>query len=249
MLELVEETPASHPLGLDLWLWRINAADETIRASRAAHLNADEAARAAAFTNDALRSRFELGRGRMREILAGYLGCAPRDVPLSTGPHGKPHLAEGAPGKGPSFNMAHSGGWAALIAAPHGVTLGIDIEAERDVDPEIAERYFSVQERAELDALPRDAWRAGFFNAWTRKEALLKALGSGLTRPLDSFDVTLTPGAPARLTRLSGALAERWQLLPIALHARFPGCIAVRHSGPVEITLREGHLPVDGAQR
>jgi len=96
-------------------------------------------------------------------------------------------------------------------------------------------------------ALPPELWETGFFNAWTRKEALLKALGAGLTRPLDSFDVTLAPGEPARLTRLSGALAERWQLLPLELGPRFPGCIAVRHDGAVTLTLREGMLPLPAA--
>lgn len=230
-------------VALDLWLWPLDAPPER-RAALAAHLDASELARATGYHRDSDRAAFEVARGRMREILGGYLGCAPRAVPLVTGPHGRPLLGTGAGGRGPAFNLAHAGGWAALVTGPHRLALGIDIEPWREVEPEVAARFFSPAERAELAALPPDQWRAGFFNAWVRKEALLKALGAGLMRPLDSFDVTLTPAAPARLTRLSGAVASRWQLHPLELRPGFPGCIALRHAGPVALTVREGALPL-----
>jgi 4'-phosphopantetheinyl transferase len=232
-------------LGLDLWLWPLEAGPER-RAALAAHLDAPERARAGGYQRPGDRAAFEIARGRMREILAGYLGCAPRDVPLITGPHGRPVLGAAAGGRGPAFNLSHAGGWAALVTGPHGIALGIDIEPWRHVAPELADRFFSPAERAELAALPADQWQAGFFNCWVRKEALLKALGSGLTRPLDSFDVTLAPGAPARLTRFSGALAARWQLRPIELRPDFPGCVALRHAGPAALTVRKGALPLPG---
>ncbi|MEM1428432.1 MAG: 4'-phosphopantetheinyl transferase superfamily protein [Pseudomonadota bacterium] len=235
---------AAHALALDLWLWPLDERGQAQHASLRAHLSEEERSRAAAFFRPEHRRRYEIARGRMREILAGYLGCAPRAVPLAAGLHGKPALTEGAGGAGPAFNLSHAGGWAALVAGPHGLALGIDIEPHRAVEPALAERFFSAAEQQALAALPPEEWRAGFFNAWTRKEALLKALGAGLTRPLDSFDVTLSPGSPARLERLSGALAERWQLLPLDLGPGFPGCIAVRHAGEITLTLREGALPL-----
>jgi len=233
-LELVD---TEERVALDLWLWRLDLPPAR-HAALAAHLAPAERARARAFVKPGDRAAYEAARGRMREILAGLLGCAPQDVPLVTDRQGKPHLDEGATGTGPSFNLSHAGGRAALVTGPHGLAIGIDIEPHRPVEPALADRFFSPTERAELAALQGEAWRAGFFNAWTRKEALLKALGAGLTRPLDSFDVTLTPGAPARLTRLSGALAERWQLLPLEIAPDFPGCIALRHAGQVALTLR-----------
>ena len=230
-------------VALDLWLWPLDAAPER-RAALAAHLDAPERARAAACPRAADRAAFEVARGRMREILGGSLGCAPRDVPLVPGPHGRPVLGAAAGGRGPAFNLSRAGGWAALVTGPHGLALGIDIEPVAPVAPDLPERFFSPAEREELAALPPDRRQAGIFNGWTRKEALLKALGSGPTRPLDSFDVTLAPGAPARLLRLSGALAARWTLQPLDLRPDFPGCIALRHSGPVAVTVREGALPL-----
>lgn len=235
-------------LTLDLWLWPLTA-DAAHLESLAAHLSAAERARADGFTKPDDSAAFILARGRLREILGGSLGCAPREVPLTTGAHGRPQLDQGADGHGPAFNLSHAGGWAALVTGPHGLPLGIDIEPHRPIEPDLPARFFSPAEQAELGRLTGADWTAGFFNAWTRKEALVKALGAGLTRPLDSFDVSLTPGAPARLLRLSGAIASRWRLIPLELRPDFPGCIAVRHpeeAGEVKITLREGELPLPG---
>ena len=65
----------------------------------------------------------------------------------------------------------------------------------------VAERFFSPLERVLLSSLPPDRWVEGFFNCWTRKEAYIKALGVGLSYPLDAFDVSLAPGEPAQLMR------------------------------------------------
>lgn len=234
---------AGDTVALDLWLWRLDVAPAH-RDALAAHLEPGERTRAAAYIRDLDRERFIVARGRMREILGGYVGLAPKDVVLRPGSHGKPGLGEGPGGHGPSFNLAHAGGWAALVAGPHALPLGIDIEPWREVEQSVAERFFSASEREALGQLEGATWTAGFFNAWTRKEALLKAEGAGLSRPLDSFDVTLTPGAAARITRMTGGRGERWQLVPLELGPRFPGCIALRHSGEVRLTLREGTLPL-----
>jgi len=232
-------------LRLDLWLWPLDVPPARMDAL-SGHLDPAERTRAARMADPDRAARFVVGRGRLREVLGGLMGCAPRDVPLAQTARGKPVLAEGAAGRGPAFNLSHAGGWAALVAGAHGLALGIDIEPHRPISPGLPDRVFSPDERADLAALPPGDRQAGFFNGWTRKEALLKALGAGLSRPLDSFDVTLTPGLPARVTRLSGAVAGRWQLHHLELRPDFPGCIAVRHAGPVEIALRAGALPLPG---
>jgi len=72
---------------------------------------------------------------------------------------------------------------------------------------------FSAAEITELRTLPIDLQPQGFFNGWTRKEAYLKAQGCGLQQPLDSFDVTLTPGRPAQFLR---GVESRWNIAAFA---------------------------------
>ena len=216
---------------VELWLWRLDGA-ETAPEALAQHLDPAERARAARFARPGLAARYIAARGRMREILGRWTGTAPRALRFAEGAHGKPAL----PG-GPHFNLSHSGDLAALaVCASHEV--GVDIETRRPVESAVAERFFSPAERAALSALPAAAWEAGFFNAWTRKEAVIKALGLGLSLPLDCFDVTLAPGAPARLTRIDhpGTAAADWTLLPFDAAPDTPGALALRAGGrPVRL--------------
>ncbi|MEM9247225.1 MAG: 4'-phosphopantetheinyl transferase superfamily protein [Pseudomonadota bacterium] len=232
------------PITLDLWLWSLDGATPAAHAAYGALLNAEEQTRAAAFAAGPLKQRYVVGRGRMREILADALACAPQEVALAATAHGKPYLRPERHPNAPAFNLAHAGGWAALVTGPEGLTLGIDIEPVRPIDPEVAAISFSEAERAELATLSGPDWATGFFNGWTRKEAVVKALGAGLSYPLDSFDVTLRPGAAARVTRLAEADPTAWQLWPLALGDGFPGCIALCHRGDVTVALREGALPL-----
>ena len=85
-----------------------------------------------------------------------------------------------------------------MIAGIQGL-YGIEARAkDRELDAEsIAGRYFSPAEAAALAALHQRERTEGFFNAWTRKEAVVKAAGGGLSIALDSFEVSLRPGEPA----------------------------------------------------
>ncbi|MDV7143122.1 4'-phosphopantetheinyl transferase superfamily protein [Tropicimonas sp. TH_r6] len=87
-------------------------------------------------------------------------------------------------------------------------------------------------------------WPAGFFRRWTRREALVKALGTGLTVEMDALDVSLSPGAPAEMKaiRLPSARAEDWSLTHFDLADGFVGALATR--GPARITLRDCTLPL-----
>ena len=161
-------------------------------------LDADECRRASAFRRPVDRDRFVARRGLMRAELARELGVAPQMVRIAADEHGKPFLRDDSD---LAFNLSHSNGLA-LLATMRGGAIGCDIEWRNPelACPRVAERLFAPEEHEMLTALPPEQWIAGFYNCWTRKEAYVKALGLGLSHPLDAFTVSVAPGEPARFT-------------------------------------------------
>ena len=163
----------------------------------------EERQRASRFHFECDRRRFIVARGRLRQLLASRLGVKPQSVELSYGAHGKPALAHGSAAVDWRFNASHSMD-VAVYAFCRGREVGIDVEAIHSVQcaDAVAAHFFSRSELEAYRALdPRDK-QLGFFNCWTRKEAFIKALGEGLSFPLDEFDVSLSPDEPARLLRV-----------------------------------------------
>jgi 4'-phosphopantetheinyl transferase len=156
------------------------------------------------------REHFVAARSFLRLILAHYVGCGPRDLQFGYGLHGKPQL-QGVAGSEPiAFNLSHTRG-KAICAVALGRQVGVDIEQIRpEVDIlGIARTTFSSDEYARLTALPPGQHLAAFYACWTRKEAYIKALGAGLSYPLDAFDVSFEPNTPAQLLRSADGEAER----------------------------------------
>jgi 4'-phosphopantetheinyl transferase len=118
----------------------------------------------------------------------------------------------------------------ALIAVARSQEVGVDVERIVQLDTEaLVEQFFSPAERAALRALAPASKVRGFFDAWTRKEAYIKALGLGLAKPLDSFDVTLGPHHPARLLRDRDdpRANERWRLESLPVGEGFAAALAI----------------------
>lgn len=193
-------------------------------------LAADEAARAHRFVFERDRRHFIVARGLLRTLLGYYVGREPEGLQFTYGPYGKPALTMACGGDRLRFNLAHSQGYA-LYALTDGREVGVDIEYLRPLPDaeQIAEHYFSLQERAVLRSLPTDQKQEAFFHCWTRKEAYLKALGDGLARPLDQFAVSLTPGEPARLLSVAGDAREigRWSMRNLSLVSGYAGALVV----------------------
>ncbi|HED10543.1 MAG TPA: 4'-phosphopantetheinyl transferase superfamily protein, partial [Caldithrix abyssi] len=114
--------------------------------------------------------------------------------------------------------------------------VGVDIEHFRKetTTVKIAERFFSNKEVQAFLALNDEQREEGFFNAWTRKEAFIKAAGLGLSMPLHSFDVTLTPGQEARLldVRHPGYQAGDWLLRALPVSPPYAGAFCIKHRAP-----------------
>jgi 4'-phosphopantetheinyl transferase len=216
------------PRDLHIWIIRL---DQPLAFTRqlSGYLSADEQGRANRFVFPRDRRRFCVARGMLRSLLGFYLGMPPTRVQFKYGAQGKPALAP-APAERLRFNLSHSHE-RAVYAFAYDREVGVDLEYLRWVDDleQIAERNFSPWEGMALRALPASEKQAAFFYCWTRKEAYLKALGDGLARPLDQFDVSLAPGEPARLLRVVGQPQEttRWSLSNLELGADYAGAVAV----------------------
>jgi 4'-phosphopantetheinyl transferase len=197
-------------------------------------LSADECEKAARFHFEADRTRFVLGRGMLRHVLAQWLHRRPEEIGFEYGAFGKPMLAPGDPTGQPQFNLSHSGDLI-LLAVTTGRAIGIDVERMRTELPHagIAEHFFSAAERGSLAGLPASAQAAAFYACWTRKEAFIKATGVGLSLPLDQFDVSLRPGEPAKLlaTRPDAAEAHRWTLLELDVGPNYKAAAAIEGTG------------------
>ncbi len=193
-------------------------------------LAADEQLRAATYPSSRMGEHFIIARGLLRTILGRYQGQAPHQLRFHYGVHGKPALAGESGGDVLRFNVSHAHELV-LIAVTRDREIGIDIEfvSRRRAERQIAERFFSVQEVAMLRALPEHMQREAFYHCWTRKEAYVKARGTGLALPLNRFTVSVSPAEPAVLMHTagdSGGVAS-WTLEMLAPGSGYVAAIAV----------------------
>jgi 4'-phosphopantetheinyl transferase len=214
----------------DIHIWRASLDQPQVTIRRFEEiLSSDERARAGRFYFARDRDHFIAGRGILRRILGIYLSSDPARLEFRYGSNGKPALADISCAL--SFNLSHSGGLA-LYAVGCGKELGIDLEQIRFVAEadQIARRFFSAMECQVFLSLPMDKRDEAFFYCWTRKEAYIKAIGDGLSQPLDQFDVSLIPGEPARLLSIRGDTEDGsgWSLLDLRPAADYAAAIAVK---------------------
>ena len=198
------------------------------------YLSQDEINRAERFHFDKHRRRFAISHNALRQILAMYLDVNPAEIKYDQTSHGKPWLTGPFKEGGLFFNLTHSHELA-LTAVTRRGEIGIDVEYLKDfVDIDgIATRFFSTLEQAVYLDLPEDQKVKGFYNCWTRKEAFIKAIGEGLSHPLDKFDVTLAPGDTPRFLRIGEEEddSSKWTLESIDSISGYVGAVALRDIG------------------
>lgn len=202
--------PARQPrLGFDLQVWWIDVPCWRPHLARLRRLlSPDERARADRFWREPDADRLTIGRGILRMLIGGFLHVGPDQVVFAYSATGKPSV------DGIEFNVAHSGD--VVLIATHHRPVGVDVERiERNVDiPTMGPACFTLRERALIRKAA--ASREAFLRLWTRKEAWLKAVGTGLSFPLHDIDVAdpaaplIAPGAatgaalPSRIVDLPG---------------------------------------------
>jgi len=200
-----------------VWRASIDIPDEQIE-ELINTLSPDERKRSEKYHFRRDRQNFVAARGILRNILAGYLGTEPEKIIFSYSPYGKPFLSGPFSNRDLSFNLSH-----AKYLAMYAVTLkrkvGIDIEYPQQEFQwnDIVERFFSPLEKTELLALPEKNRHRAFFTYWTRKEAFLKANGTGLSTEIKDINVTLKHERSSYLLRPGCALREDdyWSLIDL----------------------------------
>jgi 4'-phosphopantetheinyl transferase len=206
-------------------------------------LSDDERVRADRFRFEKDRSRFIVGRGILRQLLASYLDEEPQTIQFDYGEFGKPALLSDASDL--CFNLSHANEMAVYVIS-RGRKVGIDIEYIQPVPEmeQIARQFFSAKESDLLGNLRATQKLEAFFNCWTRKEAYIKAKGEGLSMPLHQFDVAFLPDEPARLlaTRCDPLEASRWEMISFCPASNYIAALAAEKP-IVNITLGQWVLP------
>ena len=134
-------------------------------------------------------------RGLIGILLAEYaiskaFGINPDEMRFEKNKYGKPHVA----GKhGVHYNISHSGDY--VVCAVGSMPVGIDVQEIKGGNLDIADRFFSKEEKEAL-ALEssEDAKRKLFYDIWSLKEAYIKCIGMGLSMPLEDFGVVQRDG-------------------------------------------------------
>lgn len=209
-------------------VWRVGLEQHAETVERLKSLLADdELATAARYHFPAHRRRSIVRRAALRSILAGYLGTGSAELRFVYGPQGKPALAETTAAV--HFNVSHSGELALIAVSQQ--PLGVDLEKWREVaDADlVARRFFTLQEVAAQRAAPDG--NQLFLRHWTRKEAVIKAVGRGLSMPLNTFDIsTIDKGQIVRIDEPGGE--QRWHVQDLNPAEGYLAALAC--SGPIE---------------
>jgi 4'-phosphopantetheinyl transferase len=202
-----------HPHEIHIWSRELTISHEQAT-QMSSCLSSDEIKRANQFRFPHHRQRFIAARYTLRHLLSLYLRLTPQEIVFSYTATKKPYLAS----RSLSFNLSHTGD-KALFAIAQGGDIGIDMEKQECfLNEDLAQRFFSKVEYQALMHLSPEQRTTGFYHLWTRKEALLKAIGVG---PLSNFSVA----ANASFEKIFLA-NQAWLLTSLNTPADYPAALA-----------------------
>jgi 4'-phosphopantetheinyl transferase len=199
-------------------------------------LSDEERARAARFVRARDRRRFARCRAALRQILGAMLGEPADSLRFRSFAKGKPELDRGLGRVEPlRFNVSHSDNLA-LIAVSHGCEVGVDLERLRPISEaeRIVASFFTAAEQEAFAAIDEQARDVAFLRGWTRKEAVLKGLGMGISGLAAQHETgfgtsSLTAGfTPVRPV----SRVDRWMMWEAAPRPRFVAALAVDVGDP-----------------
>jgi 4'-phosphopantetheinyl transferase len=212
-------------------------------------LSPDEHSRARSHPDPNARQQVAWNHALLRSVLALYFDTAPSDLVLEANEHGKPYLNAVSTDEALHFNYSHTSSWV-LLGCTRSAPLGVDVEKEREESDllRLAHRFFNLAEAEYLAELPQHKLAAAFFDIWTVKEALLKAVGHGFSMASQTFETAPTlsetifdlecPSCVSTMSALNvgrvhdprlGAPSE-WAGLRFRIGKSHHACIAIRQN-------------------
>ena len=215
------------PNTVHLWIVDIAEAANLLK-DQDSQLSAIEMARAEKFRFASDRQRYTVSVTVLRQLCARYLDAAPQSISFRYGEYGKPALDSNADLR---FNLSHSAGYA-IIGFAKKDAIGVDIEHIQPIAEieTIARNFFSPAELKALSSLRGAELTRAFYRCWTRKEAIIKAIGSGLSFPLESFAVSVDDDNHAQVleTQWDPTECSRWRLFSFPPADDYIAAVAVK---------------------
>lgn len=199
-------------------------------------LSADERERQRRFVRPIDALHYLVAHALVRTSLSFYADVAPQDWRFEANHYGRPQVAGPAAARELQFNLSHTAGLVACGIAWRR-EIGVDVEDlnRAELSLNIADRYFSPQEAAELKSQPVERQPERFFEYWTLKEAYIKARGVGMSLPLDRFTIHLSAeplnaGRPIAISFAPPLVddAASWQFAQFCPTQRHVLAVAVR---------------------
>lgn len=197
MTEAKDPRAAEPPAEIDVWSVSLpRALDQTQVSACHAVMPPGEREAAARFRDPGRRDQAIVARALSRKALSLRLGVNPEGLMFETGENGRPCLAAGQTARSVDFNLAHTEGFV-VCAVAENLRIGVDVEplARADDLREVSPRFLSPSEGTTLQQLDRAGQNAWLPRLWTCKEAYAKALGLGLSAPLQELSFRVTPQA------------------------------------------------------
>jgi 4'-phosphopantetheinyl transferase len=228
------------PRDVDIWFRPTATLDEAAIAEAESALSEDERVQFKRFHFAGDARDYAAAHSLLRRVLSRHDDREPRSWRFEKTPNGKPFLRDAGDFRA-SFSLSHTRGMVACVVAAS-ADVGVDVESiDRDVDAAaIAARFFAPEEAAQLMTLEPDARRDRFFDLWTLKEALVKALGTGMATALNRLAFTVDPDGRVSLDAPPDIDASAWQFGLLAPGPRYRLAVAARRSAsqPAQFTFR-----------
>jgi 4'-phosphopantetheinyl transferase len=214
---------------VDIWMWDI--AEFMAQSERlTATLSTTELARRDRQFSREKGQLWAVSRGKVREQLAKLVGTTARSLVFEENEFGKLRIASPL-AQGLDFSISHDGS-STVLAVCRGAEIGVDIEAVKTLSRAEMDWPLSPRERDHLSKVAETEVPRAFFRYWALKEAFIKALGLGVSFPLEDFDMTPYGEEPA-LLRVEGDpdAARNWAFEAFEIRPGLWFALAVKSAG------------------